>query len=911
MDQLILLPSILLHENNQLVQDDLAALSWPGCGSSFGGGRSSFCGSRVTFTANGTFYVCVQNDGMSDQATSQGQRGVAGAGVNGGGSRPSSATARERHERIHLLKEKQDHDRLKKLEELKEQAFAASRLRDEQDSRRKKHFEELVKKEDERRRQAEERRRMLDEERKLTLQAKWESKSTKPCPRAQSAKPAPVFAFGSCTPRLIDNQVDGSLWKSQYNLNVTRAPGMRASSATDLHLQQNEGADAMRVFCGRRRTDLTPTIPIKREVYDMSASMMSTRSTTSSRGGGSGRVFYSSVSMTRLDRSRSPGCGNLAISAQHQHQGQRPSRSKSTTHLASTGLKMTRTEILRQALAQKKDKDGGFRSVDQSRPPSSMSSSIMTSSTHSQVPMRPRNMTSRKSRPASVHVTGITQQENTNNNNGDHRVLPPSSSRRRMDASQERKTTSSTPTAPPPAEKKKPEPRKILSGKISPSPSTPSRNNNQQQLPGETGTMKRPIKRTPSAPKEKPTAAAAAEVKKVEKQEEPAVAAVGAFADTNPFSANNNPFSESAKEINTVNENELVNTVPVGHVELNNSKNYVESMNGNRKVIENFESIESAFASGSDYSSKTPEPNPVNGQEEIQVSAMDDLLGSELDFTATTNNVLLVAEVNNKSVSPTPLDTEDSSKPKIMTEEQAKAAIAEKRKLAREAVEREAALKLEEQRLEEERQRLEAEEADRFARESRAAEEERLRIAIEEQQKREEEERQRQIEDEKARIEKEKQEREAAREAEKVRLEMEERLKREEEERLERRKRVEAIMARTRKKEQEQQQQQAKTNSAEAKQGIETTPVNGHKDNNGLLGDVQSSNNSINNNYNNNNDFGNNSTLIEFDGMNGEGGLGGGQESNNLLGDSNTGLLSNSTTTSNPLINNPLQDLLS
>lgn len=40
---------------------------------------------------------------MSDQATSQGQRGVAGAGVNGGGSRPSSATARERHERIHLL----------------------------------------------------------------------------------------------------------------------------------------------------------------------------------------------------------------------------------------------------------------------------------------------------------------------------------------------------------------------------------------------------------------------------------------------------------------------------------------------------------------------------------------------------------------------------------------------------------------------------------------------------------------------------------------------------------------------------------------------------------------------------------------------------------------------------------------
>lgn len=49
---------------------------------------------------------------MSDQP-SQGQRGA---------GRPSSAQLnKERHERIHLLKEKQDHDRLRKLEELKEQ----------------------------------------------------------------------------------------------------------------------------------------------------------------------------------------------------------------------------------------------------------------------------------------------------------------------------------------------------------------------------------------------------------------------------------------------------------------------------------------------------------------------------------------------------------------------------------------------------------------------------------------------------------------------------------------------------------------------------------------------------------------------------------------------------------------------
>jgi hypothetical protein len=117
--------------------------------------------------------------------------------------------------------------------------MAAARLREEQDSRRKKHFEDLVKKEDDRRRQAEERRRMLDSERKLALQAKWDSKKATPVtPRPSSSRP--TFAFGSCTPRLIDNHVDGFLWKSQYNLNVTREPGMRASSAQDLHLQPSK-----------------------------------------------------------------------------------------------------------------------------------------------------------------------------------------------------------------------------------------------------------------------------------------------------------------------------------------------------------------------------------------------------------------------------------------------------------------------------------------------------------------------------------------------------------------------------------------------------------------------------------------------------------------------------------------------
>ncbi|XP_054270004.1 ensconsin-like isoform X15 [Macrosteles quadrilineatus] len=150
------------------------------------------------------------------------------------------------------------------------------------------------------------------------------------------------------------------------------------------------------------------------------------------------------------------------------------------------------------------------------------------------------------------------------------------------------------------------------------------------------------------------------------------------------------------------------------------------------------------------------------------------------------------------------------AKTRITTEEEAKAALAEKRRLAREQAEREAELErqrleaerlAEEQRLreEEEEQRRMEEEQLRLLEEARQAEQERLRKAIEEKQKREEEERLQREEEERQKREKEEAERKAREEAERQRQEMEIRLKKEEEDRLLRRKRVEVIMARTRK----------------------------------------------------------------------------------------------------------------
>ncbi|XP_036336526.1 ensconsin isoform X10 [Rhagoletis pomonella] len=149
------------------------------------------------------------------------------------------------------------------------------------------------------------------------------------------------------------------------------------------------------------------------------------------------------------------------------------------------------------------------------------------------------------------------------------------------------------------------------------------------------------------------------------------------------------------------------------------------------------------------------------------------------------------------------------AKSKITTEEEAKAALAERRRLAREEAERQAELerqRLEAERLAElkrqeeeaERQRAFEEEANRLAEEQRRAEEERLRQAIEEAKQKEEEERRKREEEDKQRVQREEADKKAKEEAEKQRLEVAERLKREEKEREERRKRVEAIMSRTR-----------------------------------------------------------------------------------------------------------------
>lgn len=160
-----------------------------------------------------------------------------------------------------------------------------------------------------------------------------------------------------------------------------------------------------------------------------------------------------------------------------------------------------------------------------------------------------------------------------------------------------------------------------------------------------------------------------------------------------------------------------------------------------------------------------------------------------------------------KSPSAEPADVVPNNEKKIITsEEEAKAKIAEKRRLMKEQKEREAELErlrleeearlAEEQRIrEEEEERKMIEDTERLAAEGRRLEDERIRKAI---QEKDDEDRRVREEEERLKREKEELERKTKEEAEKREVELQEKLRKEEEERLARKKRIEEIMARTR-----------------------------------------------------------------------------------------------------------------
>lgn len=77
-----------------------------------------------------------------------------------------SPAARDRDERIRLVKDRQNEDRQKKLEELKAQALAAQKYREQKEEERKRRIDDMRLRENDKRQQVEDRKKaIMDAER--------------------------------------------------------------------------------------------------------------------------------------------------------------------------------------------------------------------------------------------------------------------------------------------------------------------------------------------------------------------------------------------------------------------------------------------------------------------------------------------------------------------------------------------------------------------------------------------------------------------------------------------------------------------------------------------------------------------------------------------------------------------------
>ncbi|XP_031335500.1 histone-lysine N-methyltransferase, H3 lysine-79 specific isoform X4 [Photinus pyralis] len=747
----------------------------------------------------------------------------------------SSNVEDEKEARIKTFKERQNEERQRKLDEMKHQALAAQRFKEQKENERRQRIDDLRLKEDERRQQVEDRKKAINDAERDRLESilkRNQEREARIEAKRKNERSSMVFAFGSSTPRMLGPaDSSGSFWghrraTSTQNITYSPAPLTRRQSereldggskkrATSAGGLERSGED-MRMstsmyavfhwdsdpdsfkspitslpaqpislnttssfattpqhpagcisgYVGRRRTDLMPTIPAKDSPTTLPRKPFM-RSP--------GRAY----SMSRLDqlskpRKRPTDLPTLTEMAIHSpfkslYHPQQSSVSRSMSHLAfnkpaqpvqsqkplrkadsrsmhqlttAVSLPPPRTTRATELRQKKLASTNCFSQVEAPSRPSSSLSQQSTSSVTSSVVMRSRPSTApRGPRPASIAVTGITT---------DLKNL---------------------------ADIKKPDNKPPL-----PKVRKSSLVKSQEKI-GKKKSLSSPTEGSPKTLL--------------------------------------SPTSTATATITT--DVDITNTLI--NVDRNTTNFVSETISNEDKLILNGQecSIES------DNKQTTPQliqidqigPTDVTDQLETKFNEMsicDDEKGDAVkdmiyqiidkveenifgksEPSAVPDNQLDMFESQSGDIDMT---ASVNSKPRITTEEEAKAALAERRRLAREEAERQAEmerLRIEEEiRIEYERQQREEELQRQLIEQQRAAEEERLREAIKEAQRREEEEKLRKEEELRLKVLKDEAERKAREEAERQKAELQERLKNEEKEREARRKRVEAIMLRTR-----------------------------------------------------------------------------------------------------------------
>merc|ERR1740128_436492 len=225
-----------------------------------------------------------------------------------------AAKEREREERMKRIKESQEDERRRKLDELKVHAVNAQKFREQQEQERRRHIEELRSRDMDRRQQVEERRRDIEraeQERRELIIAKNRERDERLSATRRHSRGHLEHAFGSSAPRMMDAR-DSAYWgtrRSSSTVNMlsvyerrsvereggdqTQLKAKRTASAQGLD-RSNEGdeyglAGVPASPCPgahRRRTDLMPAILIR------------------SQAGGQSTAPNTPVPMPRMERNK-------------------------------------------------------------------------------------------------------------------------------------------------------------------------------------------------------------------------------------------------------------------------------------------------------------------------------------------------------------------------------------------------------------------------------------------------------------------------------------------------------------------------------------------------------------------------------------------------------------------------------
>ncbi|XP_046619894.1 MAP7 domain-containing protein 1 isoform X8 [Neodiprion virginianus] len=724
-------------------------------------------------------------------------------------------------DRVKLVRDRQNEERQRKLEELRQQALAAQRFREQREEERRKRIDELRSRDNDRRNQVEERKRLIweaERERREAILRKNQEREARIEAKKKNEKSQIVFAFGSSTPRMLEPADTGgsTFWGTRRATSTTNVMMFTAAQPLTRRSSERELDGSKKRATSAGGLDRKPG-----EDMRMSSSMYEVFNWNASSDH---HPPLTPAKIKRASLSLPPTCTNEVFDIDHktavQGRDSRPAtivnqRSVSgedsdgtpgTPSLAYLRVNRRRTDLMptipsprdvvpstgRSSSAKAFARSPGIRSGEvtpssPSRPHSSLSQQSGSSVGSSNVSLRPRTTTPRRPRPASIAGTGVTVTER-HNFIGDLKVTKDSKPPLPKVHSTPKKP--STPKTAGENVAKKPIDKLIKSTKASPR-ITPKATPLQSP-----GTEHPPIIQTHVAEfikQEEQTDIKNGDQQIIEKHEEKLDHGTEKI-DINQESATLKTNISTEVTTDVIPDAQPVKTEPTIVPELPKEEKEKDSN------------------PSKDLSAPQTLPEPVAP---VVQAAVKPEKKEEKKEEKKLDKKSPEPELKPDAEGDEPADMSASmiAKTRITTEEEAKAALAERRRLAREQAEREAELErqrieeearleMERQRAEEEEQRRLEEESLRLASEARQAEEQRLRLAIEEAQRREEEDRKRREEEARQKLEKEEAEKKAREEAEKQRIEMAERLKKEEEERIARRKRVEAIMLRTRGKNQ-------------------------------------------------------------------------------------------------------------